>query len=177
VDVRLDGERARASVLQEPAGFGEEVDAAQALAAAGLAPSEAAPDLPAQVVSTGLPTLIAPLAGAEALARAAPDPALLETLLTATGASTLYLVWSDTAAGRARARMFCNVVPGGEDPATGSAAGPLCAYLAERAGCARVEISQGVEMGRPSVLVAEMEGGRPRVGGEVVLVVEGTVLL
>jgi trans-2,3-dihydro-3-hydroxyanthranilate isomerase len=66
---------------------------------------------------------------------------------------------------------------GGEDPATGSAAGPLCAYLAEREGWTRLEITQGVEMGRPSRLVAELEGDRVRVGGDVVVVIEGEVLL
>jgi trans-2,3-dihydro-3-hydroxyanthranilate isomerase len=71
--------------------------------------------------------------------------------------------------------MFTRDVVGGEDPATGSAAGPLCAYLAEREGWSRLEITQGVEMGRPSRLVAEMEGDRPRVGGDVVVVIEGTV--
>ena len=48
--------------------------------------------------------------------------------------------------------MFTQLVEGGEDPATGSAAGPLCAYLAASRRASRVEISQGVEMGRPSVL-------------------------
>ena len=79
--------------------------------------------------------------------------------------------------GRARARMFTSFVQGGEDPATGSAAGPLCAYLAERGKGSRVEISQGVEMGRPSRLEAELDGDRVRVGGDVVRMIEGTVAL
>ncbi|HET9120864.1 MAG TPA: PhzF family phenazine biosynthesis protein, partial [Solirubrobacterales bacterium] len=66
---------------------------------------------------------------------------------------------------------------GGEDPATGSAAGPLGAYLAERADLERVRIRQGEEMGRPSVLDVELVGGRPRVGGGVVPVIDGEVSL
>ena len=57
--------------------------------------------------------------------------------------------------------MFTSFVEGGEDPATGP----------------RVEIAQGAEIGRPSRLVAEMEGDRPRVGGSVVGVIEGEVAL
>jgi trans-2,3-dihydro-3-hydroxyanthranilate isomerase len=52
-----------------------------------------------------------------------------------------------------------------EDPATGSAAGPLGAYLlqhrrlaAAREGLARLAITQGVEMGRPSQIHVEVEG-------------------
>jgi trans-2,3-dihydro-3-hydroxyanthranilate isomerase len=59
-----------------------------------------------------------------------------------------------------------------EDPATGSAAGPLCAYLHERTGAARVDIEQGVAMGRPSRLLCEA-GERVRVAGDVVLLADG----
>ena len=65
----------------------------------------------------------------------------------------------------------------GEDPATGSAVGPLCAHVAARTGAQRLEIAQGVEMGRPSRLVAEVDGDRVRVGGDVVVLAEGTVHL
>jgi trans-2,3-dihydro-3-hydroxyanthranilate isomerase len=65
----------------------------------------------------------------------------------------------------------------GEDPATGSAVGPLCAYLAERAGVQRLTVSQGVEMGRASRLAAEIEGDRVRVGGDAVVVADGDVFL
>jgi trans-2,3-dihydro-3-hydroxyanthranilate isomerase len=78
--------------------------------------------------------------------------------------------------------MFADIVAGGEDPATGSAAGPCCAYLAERTGSTRVTISQGEEIRRPSVLEAEMDADetgrqRPRVGGGVVPLIEGRVEL
>ena len=65
----------------------------------------------------------------------------------------------------------------GEDPATGSAAGPLGAYLFERSGCERLVIRQGEEMGRPSVLEVEMEDGQPRVSGGVVPVFDGELSL
>jgi trans-2,3-dihydro-3-hydroxyanthranilate isomerase len=177
IDVRLDGDRAFASMLQGPAVFGRDLDASRALAAVGLAELDADPGLPPQLVSTGLPTLIVPVASATAVSRAAPDHEAVDALLRDTEADSFYLVAYDPANGRAHARMFTDSAGVGEDPATGSAAGPLCAYLAERAGCTRVEIAQGVEMGRPSRLFAELEGERVRVGGAVVAIIDGTVVL
>jgi len=127
-------------------------------------------------VSTGLATLIAPVRHEAAIASAAPDFALVTTLLATCEAVNLYLVWYD-GEGRARARMFTQLVEGGEDPATGSAAGPLCAYLHRRGVASGVEISQGVEIGRPSTLLAEVDGDRMRVSGGVVVVIRGEVLL
>lgn len=176
IDVRVEADGAYASMLQEPATFGPEVDARHVLAAVGLVPGDAHRDLKPQVVSTGLPTLIAPVYASRCVADAAPDFELLDALAARYGADNFYLVCVE-AEGRAHARMFTRGVEGGEDPATGSAAGPLCAYLAERGRGTRVEITQGVEMGRPSRLLAEMEDGRPRVGGGVVRVIEGEVSL
>jgi trans-2,3-dihydro-3-hydroxyanthranilate isomerase len=182
VDVRIDGDRVRASMLQDAAAFGGEIDPQAAMASLGLDRGAAHPELPPQVVSTGLPAAIVPAASATALSQAKPDFAAIERLLgdeplRAGQTPNFYLVWCEPELGRARARMFSSGVLGGEDPATGSAAGPLCAYLAEQTGCERVTIRQGEEMGRPSVLEAEMEEGRPRVAGSVVPLIEGTVEL
>jgi trans-2,3-dihydro-3-hydroxyanthranilate isomerase len=179
IDVELgEGMAARASMLQEPASFGPELDRADVVAAAGLTTADAAPGLPPQVVSTGLAHVIAPVREAAVLARAAPAAGALRGLMTAYGCTVLYLVAWDSAAGSARARGFF-AVPGGvmEDPGTGSAAGPLCAYLAERAGVSSLTISQGVEMGRSSTLECELAGDGVRVGGDVVVVADGTLLL
>ena len=178
IDVQLIGDRAVASMLQEPAELGPQVDAALALAAVGLAPADAAPELPPQAVSTGLAHLLVPVAGVDALARAAPDHEAIDALLAPLGATCLYLAWIDPSGGPVRARSFLrSAAEGGEDPATGSAAGPLCAYLAARRGHDRLEIVQGVEMGRPSRLEAAVEGERVRVGGAVVAVIDGTLRL
>jgi trans-2,3-dihydro-3-hydroxyanthranilate isomerase len=176
IDVRLDGERARASMLQEPAVHGAEIDRPTALAAIGLTTDHADPRLPPQAVGCGLTTLIVPLRDRDALARARPDYGAIVPLQAAHGATTLYAAVCDPASGRARARSFVNATTR-EDPATGSAAGPLVAYLAARTGCESLAIDQGVEMGRPSRLEATLEGGRPRVGGDVVVLVDGTAHL
>ena len=176
VDVRIEDDYAWASMLQEPPEFGPEVDARHVLAAVGLVPGDAHRELPPQVVSTGLPTLIVPLLNVTCVSGAQPDFDLIDELTAEYEAANFYLVCLQ-GDGKARARMLSRSVEGGEDPATGSAAGPLIAYLAERGHGTRVEISQGVEMGRPSRLLAEMENGRPRVGGGVVPVIDGEVLL
>jgi trans-2,3-dihydro-3-hydroxyanthranilate isomerase len=163
-------------VLQERAAFGAEAQAAHVMAAVGLLPRDADSERPPQFVTTGLDTLIAPVRQREALARAVPDFDLIDTLSELPDFN-LYLVWLDRPAERAGARMFNKTIPGTEDPATGSAAGPLCAYLAAREDWTRLEVTQGVEMGRPSRLVAELEGDRVRVGGDVVVVIEGSVAL
>jgi trans-2,3-dihydro-3-hydroxyanthranilate isomerase len=177
IEVELDGEHASASMLQEPPRLGPEVAPAEALAPVGL-PAEAADgDLPPQVVSTGLACLIAPIASDATLARAELDPGALAALLGPLGATVLLLCAcgaGEPPGTRARARGFFH---GGEDPATGSAAGSLCAYLDARRGQSAVVIDQGVEMGRPSRLRAAVEGDRVRVGGDVVVIADGTLRL
>jgi trans-2,3-dihydro-3-hydroxyanthranilate isomerase len=175
VEIRLESDRAHASVLQEPAVFGAELDPSAVAGVVGLDPAAADPALPPQIVSTGLGALIAPVADRAAVARARPDFEAIEALVAPHGVDNLYLVHCEAGAGRAQARMFTQ--PFQEDPATGSAAGALCAYLAERAGTTRVEVSQGAEVKRPSRLIAELEGDRVRVGGDVVVVAEGQVTL
>jgi trans-2,3-dihydro-3-hydroxyanthranilate isomerase len=177
IDVALDADgRARASMLQEPPTFGPELDAGEILGHAGLDPGDADPELPAQVVGTGVPQVLAPVRP-EALGRAAPDYARIEVLLDRFDAIVLYLAACDPASGRARARAFGHTAAMGEDPGTGSAAGPLMAHLHARTGIEALEIDQGVEMGRPSRLSCAMEGHRPRVGGSAAIVIEGSVNL
>jgi len=182
IEVRRDESGWRAEMVQNEAELGSRVDAAGAMASVGLGLNDAHPELPPQVVSTGLPTAIVPVADAASLARATPDFEAIDELLRdaepwAGETPSFYLVWLDPGSGTARARMFSSVVPGGEDPATGSAAGPLGAYLAERAGASEVTIRQGEEMGRPSVLEVKMVDGRARVGGGVVPLIDGEISL
>ena len=172
VTVRRDGDRAYASILNDPARFGAEVDPAAVTAAIGLEPEDAHPSLTPQHVSTGLATIIAPLRDAETVSRARKDPAAVAAL--ADGTFNLYLCAAD--GGTARARSFPSELDG-EDPATGSAAAPLLAYLNARTGLERLEVAQGVEIGRPSRLRAQVEDGRVRVGGDVVVLVTGTLRL
>ena len=105
IEVELEGQLAHASMLQEPASFGAEIDASRALAPAGLSAADADPELPPQVVSTRIAHVIGPVRSVEVLARAGlGDPAGLATLLEPLGATVLYLAWCDPSGGPARAR-------------------------------------------------------------------------
>ena len=178
VEVRLHGDTARASMLQEPPRFGLEPGSADVMTTAGLAAGLAHPDFPAQVVATGAATLIAPVRDRDALEGAAPMLGWLRELLERLGALVLYLVAVDPDEGRAHARSFFpGVVEVVEDPATGSAAGPLLAYLHERVGTQSLSIRQGDEIGRPSRIDCTWAGDRPRVAGDVVIVADGHVSL
>ena len=86
--------------------------------------------------------------------------------------------------GRWKTRMFAAAY-GAEDPATGSAAGPLAVHLSRHGRIAfgrEIEIHQGAEIGRPSVLYARADGAperieRVEVGGGAVIVAHGEFLL
>jgi trans-2,3-dihydro-3-hydroxyanthranilate isomerase len=177
IDVSRGNGAWRASMLQNEAEFGPELERDAVMAAVGLRAEDAHPELPPQIVSTGLPHAMAPVAEHEALARALPDYPTIYELLEPHGSIVIYLVWCEPDRGAARARSFTRTAQMGEDPATGSAAGPLGAYLFERTGCERLVIRQGEEMGRPSVLDVEMDDGRARVAGGVIPVIDGEVSL
>ena len=176
--------------------FGPEVSEADRAAVAGALglPSGAAglPGLPPQVVSTGLEHLLVPLAAPEAVAALRPDLAAVGRLTGRLGVVGIYpfaLLSSNAAAPaaavEARARFFGPSAGVDEDPGTGSAAGPLGAYLSARSRLpgGRLTVHQGIEMGQPSRLEVEVEAGSAgsesvvRVAGRVVPVITGTLTL
>jgi trans-2,3-dihydro-3-hydroxyanthranilate isomerase len=174
VDVTLDGAHARASMLQGPAATGAEPDTAHVMAAGSLRAQDAHPAWRPQVVSTGVAHVIAPVRDAAVRGRAAPDPSALAQLLGQAGAICVYLAAVDAEAGTAHARSFFLGDAGPlEDPATGSAAGPLLAYVAARSATRALTVRQGAELGRPSTLETSMEARGVRVGGDVVVLAEG----
>jgi trans-2,3-dihydro-3-hydroxyanthranilate isomerase len=177
IDVEIVSGGLEASMLQEPPEFGAELDPGPVLAALGLLASDAHPTLPAQPVATGLRHLILPLASPDAVGRIRSDPPAVDELIAEHDVYGIYAAWCEPERGRARVRMFGRSEQIIEDPATGSAAGPLCAFLHQRTGCEVLDIVQGVEIGRASRLHAEIAGDRVRVGGAVVAIVDGTVSL
>lgn len=154
-ELEVDVDRRWVRMRQHPPTFGEGVDDLERIArAAGVAVAELHPSLRPQVVSTGLPHLMAPVVDADVVPRAHPDLRLLGPLLEDVGGDGLYLFAFED--GKARARLFAPGIGVDEDAATGSAAGPLGAYLAGHGVVTgRIEISQGLEIGRPSRLVVE----------------------
>jgi trans-2,3-dihydro-3-hydroxyanthranilate isomerase len=187
---RADGTVERVRMEQGAPSPGPVVSGTEALArlavATGLPPTGAfSPDLPVQAVSTGNRTLIVPLSSVDWLSGAAADPRLLDAVEREHDVLIVYLVAPSPAGGaRIRARSFCTGAGVPEDPATGSAAGPLGIYLslhgALPAGSGRFVVDQGIEMGRPSEIEVEVEGpcGAPtavKVAGTAVRMMEGSI--
>jgi trans-2,3-dihydro-3-hydroxyanthranilate isomerase len=119
------------------------------------------------------------------LRRAGRNAPACAELAEAANADTLYF-FAVRGDGDVIARMFDPGVGIGEDPATGSAAGPLGAYLAANglAGAAdgtRITIAQGEMVNRPSFLHVDVsregDGWSVRVGGGVQIVGEGAFRL
>lgn len=177
VDVRQAGEGIwEASVLQEPAEFGEVVPTERVASVLGIDPELIDSRYSAQLVSTGLPALLIPIRDLDGLAACEGDAGALETLGLGLTLNVYPFVF-DVPTRTARSRCFALDLGDFEDPATGSAAGPLVAYLQDILDVDRITIRQGVEMGRPSLIEARMDSGRPRVSGQVHVVMAGQVNL
>jgi trans-2,3-dihydro-3-hydroxyanthranilate isomerase len=171
-------------MTQRDPDFGQIHPRAAVAFAAGLSEQDLAADLPIQTVSTGNAFAIVPVKSLAVLQGLAPTWARMNEYLAKTDAKFFYFVSQETLAREARlqARMiFYN----GEDPATGSAAGP-CAAWAVRYAVVRtgdqVLLEQGIEMKRRSriFISADQEGDKivnVRVGGHAVEVARGEVVL
>ncbi|MCP1832069.1 MULTISPECIES: PhzF family phenazine biosynthesis protein [Bradyrhizobium] len=167
-----------------------EVSAAAAAACLSLTAADVKTNRHApQVVSVGLPFLVVEIASREALRRARPDAAAFARTLAEIGRDVVYFYTRDVPASEQpldlQARMFHPGASGlSEDPATGSATAACAALLADidpaRDGELRLRIGQGVDMGRPSLLLTRVrkQGGvitSVHVGGGCVTMMEGTL--
>jgi trans-2,3-dihydro-3-hydroxyanthranilate isomerase len=150
----------------------------------GIAVDEIPSEWPIQPVSTGLTFTIVPFRNRETLAKLKFSYTQAAEFLKSSGANFFYFLCPERREGRleARARMFFY---GGEDPATGSAAGCAASWMVQHGVANRDEqvvIWQGVECRRPSEMHvrAKREGERVtnvRVGGYAVEILRGTVVL
>ena len=162
----------------------------QIAAALGVPFDALHPDLPPQAVGTGNTFLMVPLGSVAVVSSALADTRMLNHIEKELGVLGLFFFSFDESPGRPRirARMFAPGAGVPEDPATGSAAGPLGVYLALHGavpggtlqGRGRFVIDQGVEMGRPSELdvTVLVENGHPsgvRVEGSAVLMMRGEI--
>jgi trans-2,3-dihydro-3-hydroxyanthranilate isomerase len=152
--------------------------------AAGLAIDDIADDLPIQTVSTGNAFAIVPVKSLAVLQKLSPTWANMQAYLDKSDAKFFYFVSRETVNPEAKLQsrmIFYN----GEDPATGSAAGP-CAAWAVQYGVVpadqQVLMEQGVEMKRRGRIFfsAGRNGGKivnVRVGGHVAEVARGEFIL
>ena len=187
----------RGEMTQRDPEFGEVLDAAAVAELTGLRVEDLDAQRPAQIVSTGTAFAIVPLRSADALARLRVKQEEASAFLRARGARWFYVLGPEDAAAYSglstssegsvgavawRARMQFN---GGEDPATGSAAGCAISYLVLHravAPDAMVHLRQGAEMERPSELFlrADLREGkveRVRVAGSTILAAKGRLFL
>ena len=152
---RIDG-RVHGRMRQAPLRLSEPLDDLAPLAEAlGLEPGDILPDPPVRPADTGAAHLMVRLREAATVDKAAPDDRKLLAVLDSTPAEGCYIYAFDPGAGDvAYARFFNPTVGLWEDAATGTAGGPLAAYLAATGnlGGEGLEIEQGTKMGRRSIL-------------------------
>jgi trans-2,3-dihydro-3-hydroxyanthranilate isomerase len=136
------------------------------------------------VASVGLPFLVVELDSRDALRRCVPNLQGFRAILPLDGAVSIYAYTLDTESDEhcdLQARMFTPRMT--EDPATGSATAAVTALLASLRGkqILALCVSQGVDMGRASMLYAgfDASSGTPvvRVGGKCMMTMEGTIEL
>jgi trans-2,3-dihydro-3-hydroxyanthranilate isomerase len=164
--------------------FGQVHPRGEIARALGVAADDLDPAAPIQTVSTGLPFAVVPFRSLATLRALRPELARVDAVLSGTDVRFLYLVSRETVdpAARLHAPM---IFYGGEDPATGSAAGCCAAWMVRHGLAAsgeRVLIEQGLEIRRPSRIFVRASGagdriGDVRVGGNVVEVARGELTL
>jgi PhzF family phenazine biosynthesis protein len=172
------------SMRQSAPSFGAiHTDPAALAAALGLESSDLFVEgLPAQVVSTGATHMMVPVQSREAIGRAQPDAKRLYQQLRSVGGQGCYLFSLDAVDPLAAAyTRFFNPTEGiVEDPATGTAAGPLACYLAKygRIGSrGTITIEQGYDLGRPSRIEIRLHDDEVNICGSGVTVAEGVLRL
>lgn len=167
--------------------LGETFDKGAVARALGLEVRDLELGLPVQLGSAGNPFLLVPVVSLAALAQVEVSLAALTELLGGLHRAVFAFTQSTEAPGvRVRARMLGEALGVREDPATGSAHGPLGAYLAAHTDIMQGEQAefvshQGVEMGRRGELSVRLQrtpqGVSVAVGGAAVRVGEGRLFL
>jgi trans-2,3-dihydro-3-hydroxyanthranilate isomerase len=142
---------------------------------------------PIQIVSTGLPVILVPINSIKSLDKIVINGSELDNFLNSLGVEMLYAFTDETLNPSANiyARMFAPPLGILEDPATGSAAGAMGAYIFKHKivsedNLKNIIIEQGYKMGRPSNIHVEIYHEhnvikKIRVGGESVTVIEGFI--
>lgn len=169
-------------MTQQPPTFGEQPDHETLADVLSLEVDALDTTWPVQVVSTGLPTIVVPLADRAALEQAEIDQQAYGTVVDEWDAKNV-LVFCPAPRDDANdlaVRVFAPFYGVPEDPATGSSNGCLAGYLAHHGYDGTdidLRVEQGYEMGRPSLLHLRADAeGTVEVGGSVVSVAHGELL-
>jgi len=183
VPVRFKADSLFGEMTQRDPEFGAELDAATVARLVGLTIDEIEVGAAPQVVSTGTAFAVVALRSHDSLARLKVEQEEATKYLRENGGRWFYVLGptgSDNPAWRARMQFY-----GGEDPATGSAAGCAISFLVRYGMVApgkQIHVRQGVEIGRASDLflaadVISGKVGNVRVGGSTVRVAKGELFL
>jgi trans-2,3-dihydro-3-hydroxyanthranilate isomerase len=181
VEIRFkDGRPQRVTMTQKEAAFKpSKIDKKKLAAALGLSPKDLDPKLAPEFVSTGIFNLMVPLRNRAALGKIQMNIVEMVRLLGKQAALAYCFVAGNGNAAFTRGMMPWELY---EDAATGSAAGSLGAFLVKhgKLGAGHtLNITQGVEMGRPSQIEVEVSQTdtklTPRVSGAAVRVFEGVI--
>lgn len=186
IPVAFDDTGGLAIMTTKAPSFGNQPARESVASVLGLTPEDLDPCHPVQVVSTGLPALIVPVACLEAVQRIRVDVDQVQALAQATDIGKVMLVFCpETIAQETQlhVRVFCPLVNIAEDPATGSANSCLAGYLVKHryfhTDTIDIQVEQGLEIQRPSRLHLKAEQGAQeiniQVGGQVQLIAEGTL--
>lgn len=164
--------------------FGDKVkDVDQVAVALSIDPADIDYRFPIQIVSTGFPALYVPITNIKAIQNLDLNLSVLREVLGCV--DMIYVFTGETLepSSTVHSRSFAPFIGIPEDPATGSAAGALGAYLVrhnviENLDSSRIIIEQGFEMDRPSLI--QMNVGKSgekihsiQVGGQAITVLEG----
>jgi trans-2,3-dihydro-3-hydroxyanthranilate isomerase len=172
------GRPVRVAMTQKPAEFrAARIDRGALARALALAPRDLDPSLPIELVSTGLFNLLVPIRRRAILRKIEPNPSALRRVLPDSATIAYCFAAENRGTAFARGMLPWEIA---EDPATGSAAGSLGAYLVHQGRlklATPLEIHQGIEMQRPSRIRVEVlaQHGKlvPRVSGAAVRIMEG----
>lgn len=167
---------------QKKAAFGEEIRTFELLTKAFGLPPKAfeVPGLLPAPVSTGARHLMIPVINLAALRNVTINSEALAGVTKSSQCGGCYLFTQETVenTSTAHARFFTPAMGDREDPATGSAAGPLAAYLQARNvihGKEEVVIEQGDEIGRPGRIYVRLKQEQVLVGGRAFVVAQGEI--
>jgi len=182
------GQRVYSLVQDNPIFMGQYFHRGKVARTLGLSEEDIAiTGLPCEVISTGLPIHIVPLASLDAMAAINLRHREADNLARDLGFGDLFVFTCETVAddSTVHCRMFAPHFGIPEDAASGAATGALVAYLIKHRLIrieprVRIISEQGLELGRPSrvVAAADIQGGQAvniEVGGQCVLVGTGTI--